>query len=115
MRVLSLRDMGFFVCAACVVKPRHVDRRMSRHAVTHASVCDVCKDARVCISLCQCGLGVRGRGGCCLCCLCMWGVGKGGIGSFSCVHWLQFSVPKVFWDLVHVCVPLCQPARVRGG
>ncbi len=22
---------------------------------------------------------------------------------------------RCFWDLVHVCVPLSQPARVRGG
>ena len=72
VRVLSSRVRDLF-CAACVVKPR-VGRRMSQHAMTHTSVCDVCWDVRVCISLCQCGLGVRGRGGCCLCCLCVWGV-----------------------------------------
>jgi hypothetical protein len=115
VRVLSLRDMGFFVCAACVVKPRHVGRRMSRHAMTHASVCDVCWDARVCISLCQCGLGVRGQGGCCLCCLCVWGVGNGGIGSFSCVHWCSSRCSRCFWDLVHVYVPCVGPRVCVGG
>ena len=113
VRVLSSRVRDLF-CAACVVKPR-VGRRMSQHAMTHTSVCDVCWDVRVCISLCQCGLGVRGRGGCCLCCLCVWGVGKGGIGSFSCVHGCSSRCSRCFWDLVRVCVPLSQPARVRGG